>query len=280
MKILEDWFEGRKHLCKTICESCEKEFIQTYFSNQKYIHKFCSHKCINTGRKHTQEWKDKMSLRNSGEGNPFYGKKHDEKIRKIMSEKSILRLAARDENTRNDWKQKISASSTGEKNGFFGKRHDEETCARMSNTRATKIANGEISSNVKGLKGLFISRKTGSIERYDSFYEFLRMKMLDDDDNVSTWKKKHGIKIQYKIDEKQKNYIPDFFVNLKDGSIRIEEIKGYEKEKFLIAKLNSLEKYCKENNYTMSFIDADTFIDLVIKHFGKSIKVLMKEHKS
>lgn len=40
------------------------------------------------GYVHTEEWKQQMSLRNSGEGNPFYGRKHTEKTRnKIINKK-------------------------------------------------------------------------------------------------------------------------------------------------------------------------------------------------
>lgn len=49
--------------------------------------RFCTHKCAainngkrNKGRKHTDEFKQKMSIRNSGVNNPFYGKKHTENV--------------------------------------------------------------------------------------------------------------------------------------------------------------------------------------------------------
>lgn len=38
----------------------------------------------NSGYKHTQEWKDKMSERMSGENNPFYGEEHSEETKKKM----------------------------------------------------------------------------------------------------------------------------------------------------------------------------------------------------
>lgn len=41
----------------------------------------------NVGRKHTEEWKEKMSKRNSGKNNPFYSKKHSKKtLEKITGE--------------------------------------------------------------------------------------------------------------------------------------------------------------------------------------------------
>lgn len=50
---------------------------------------FCCVKCINSGRPHTDEWKDANSIRNSGSGNPFFGKKHKpETIEKQRQEKT------------------------------------------------------------------------------------------------------------------------------------------------------------------------------------------------
>lgn len=37
------------------------------------------------GKKHTDEWKKRMSNRNSGKNNPFYGKKHTEETKRKIS---------------------------------------------------------------------------------------------------------------------------------------------------------------------------------------------------
>ena len=75
------------------------------------------------GKKHTQEVKDIISKKNSGknnwwygkhgENNPNFGKKHTE-----------------------EHKNKISKSVTGEKNPFYGKKHTEETRERMRKNHA------------------------------------------------------------------------------------------------------------------------------------------------
>jgi hypothetical protein len=60
------------------CDTCflTKWYLQNKCNNGK--RKFCSMKCINSGRSHTKEWKKNMSEKNSGVNNPFYGKKHSE----------------------------------------------------------------------------------------------------------------------------------------------------------------------------------------------------------
>jgi hypothetical protein len=48
--------------------------------------KYCSRKCINIGKKHTQEWKDSISERNLGSNNHFFGKKHTQQTKQKMSD--------------------------------------------------------------------------------------------------------------------------------------------------------------------------------------------------
>ena len=63
------------------------------------------------GKKHTKEWKIKMSKRMSGENNPSYGKHHSE-----------------------EWKIKKSEQMKGERNQFFGKHHSEESKNKIRNS--------------------------------------------------------------------------------------------------------------------------------------------------
>lgn len=122
----------------------------------------------------------------------------------------------------------ISEKNKGENNAFFGKHHNEQTRSKMSEKRAKGISEGRISCGPRGKKGLYESTKSGT-QRYDSFYELLRMKMLDIDDNVVMWTKQHGIQIPYYFEINRK-YVPDFLIQ-KTNCITIEEIKGYENPK-------------------------------------------------
>ena len=71
------------------CELCDKKFevnVDNKISNnQRFCSKSCASKVKNIGKKHTDEWKKEMSLRNNGENNPFFGKKHNKNSIKKMS---------------------------------------------------------------------------------------------------------------------------------------------------------------------------------------------------
>ena len=75
------------------CGECGKVFSVNKSNKRHYARKFCSGRCAKTnngksnlGRRHTEEWKANLSLRNSGDKNPFYGKKHTAENVKKFSE--------------------------------------------------------------------------------------------------------------------------------------------------------------------------------------------------
>jgi hypothetical protein len=72
------------------------------------------------GMKHSEETKKKMRLNNSGEKNPFYGKTHSEET-----------------------KQKWLGRKTGNGQGFLGKKHSPETKEKMSLARRGKPSNSK-----------------------------------------------------------------------------------------------------------------------------------------
>lgn len=67
--------------------------------------------------KHTEEWKQKMSLRNSGSGNPMYG------IHLKISEER---------------KKKMSEQFSGAGNPFYGKEHNQEAKEKMRKNNKRK----------------------------------------------------------------------------------------------------------------------------------------------
>ena len=79
-----------------ILEVCKKELLETreifWIKNYKTKNPKFGYNMTNggkgtSGRKLTDEEKNKRSLQNSGEGNPFFGKHHTEETKKIMSSK-------------------------------------------------------------------------------------------------------------------------------------------------------------------------------------------------
>jgi len=257
----EEWLEGKK------CEHGKR--------------KFCSHSCGRKGKKHTDEWKKDLSIKNSGEGNPFYGKKHSEKNTILCRENGAKSLSVfmekLSEEEYNAWLNNKSENSKGSKNPFYGKKHTEETKLKMSETKATLLSNGNLNLNAfKNLiKGWYFSHKSNEKFYYDSFYEFIKMKSLDLDNSVIIWTKKHGIKIPYILNNKIKHYVPDFLIKKEDCTI-LEEVKGYEKSDIKEAKLFALKKFCEENNYTMMVSSVKEISAICINTFGQSLYSLRK----
>lgn len=114
-----------------ICPTCELSFdVNKRNANKKY----CSRKCINKGRSHTEEWKLKMSVRNSGANNPFFGKKHTrEFIERMSQERSGKSWEERlGEDKAKSLKEQFSLMFSGMSNPFFGKEHSLESRAKIS----------------------------------------------------------------------------------------------------------------------------------------------------
>lgn len=94
------------------------------------------------GKKHTDEWKQKLSEMNSGEGNPFYGKTHSEKTRQKWSEKRVgvkykkgRRSAMFGKTHSEETKRKMRDAMSGSNNPFFGRKHSEETKRKISEAK-------------------------------------------------------------------------------------------------------------------------------------------------
>lgn len=147
------------------------------------------------------------------------------------------------------------ARSFQTKNPMKGRRHKLESKAKMSLAKSSLIANGEfnIKSNNRGIKMTHVSTKSNETFYADSALEKLRMIQLDNDKSVKTWTKRHGIKIPYSFNNQIKNYVPDFYIELNDGEIIIEETKGNVTNVDLIKK-DYAEIYCSHRNWTYKFV--------------------------
>jgi len=96
-------------------------------------------------------------------------------------------------------------------------------------------------------------------ELYDSDLEKYYMVELEGMPGVKTWTKKHNIKIPYRFFFIKRNYIPDFLVELNDGSKEIHETKGLPFLFLLSTKLKkqSAEEYCRKLGWKYKFITKD-----------------------
>lgn len=93
-------------------------------------------------------------------------------------------------------------------------------------------------------------------EDYDSALEREYMVELERDSAVKSWTKKHGIKIPYKFLGLTRHYLPDFFVEYKDGSKEIHETKGLPLLLWLSTKLKgqTAEEFCKAKGWKYKMI--------------------------
>ena len=238
---------------------------------------FCSCHC-NNQRPLTEECKRKLSERMLGSRNPFFGKRHCPELRNIIVQSYKATWASLTDDERETRRQKNSARRAGPKSPMYGRRHSELARKRMSATRSRLISEGVVSSNNRGRSGQYLSSKTNVLEKYDSCYELARMKLLDIDDNVLTWTKKHGIMIPYTLDGVSHNYIPDFLISYV-STMTIEEVKGYEDQSKLSAKIEAATQYCQQMKYQYRLMMFDELESLLKHQLGYNMRALLKETK-
>jgi hypothetical protein len=166
-----------------------------------------------------------------------------------------------------------SCAKSGERNSFYGKTHSNITREKLSKSRSNAIANGSYNdkSNSRGYKGYYYSVKNDEEFYFDSATELLRMVKLDGDSSILKWTKNHGIILEYFKDYKR-NYHPDFLITYKDGTIVLEEVKGYinsnneEKKKVL-------KKYTNKMGYKYSWVTVSDFT------VGREYRNFLKDFK-
>lgn len=244
---------------KRNCPQCNK--LKIYKTKLGWKRAFDENKmclsCTKTGIKYSDEANKKKGR--FGKENAFYGKTHSDVTKHKISETLINPNGDFQKWINSDEAKKLfqtySDKMIGEGNHFYGKRHSREVTERMSIIKTEKIASGELNPfvNAWGNKGSYKSIKTKLVEFYHSDLELVRMMMLDIDNDVVHWTKKHGIGIPYFYKGVVKNYVPDFLITNSDDSKTLEETKGYDPKAKL--KKNALKKYCKENNFTYNWID-------------------------
>lgn len=101
---------------------------------------------INKGRKRPQHAIDSQREKVRGEGNGFYGKKHTEETKKLISEMASKRVGENNsfygkthsEESRKRISEGRKGKCVGEENPFYGKTHTEETKEKMRKARIGK----------------------------------------------------------------------------------------------------------------------------------------------
>lgn len=152
------------------------------------------------------------------------------------------------------------------KSSLTGRKRTNQTKENIKASHWTKKSKDEVDSIIQRIflkdsqlkdteKGWFTSIKSGHEMFYMSSYEYKRLSRLETHSDVEWFTTAHGIKIKYSLDGNEHFYIPDIHIRWKDGSVTLEEIKGYIREPAKhAAKVQAADSFCKENNMKYSVI--------------------------
>jgi hypothetical protein len=233
-----------------ICElnGCDNTFL--IYPNTKTPKRLCSRKC-------QIEW---QKINMVGEKNPNYGNRKPNMFKHSEESKNLIKQKIKE-----SWKKE---SRLKKHLDFFERHrlpdgsmdwHTEEFREKISKANIIRLENNETNFSYKNcIKGFLLNIKTNESEYYHSSWEMNKMIELNENNNVIFWTKKHGIHIKYYYKNFNKLYLPDFYVEYKNGVKKIEEIKGYiEDEEQLKIKIIACKEYCKNNNleYTIDYVE-------------------------
>lgn len=191
------------------------------------------------------EVKQQFKEQFNGNKNPNFGNNWSEEQKKESSEKMIEKYKDPiyfEKFIKSHW------SNNEESKKIISEKHSKF----MSNA----ISSGEIQINTGYKCGWFLSNKMKQSFYYMSSYELRRMEVLENSSLVVGYTNKHGIKLKYKKENgKYSYYIPDILITFNNGNKRLEEIKGYIKDKKIFEAKNKVAlSFCKDNNIEYKLI--------------------------
>jgi len=230
----------------------------------------------------------KCRLCNSiGENNPFYGKTHSEKVRKMLSDFRETNL----EVFRSDvFKDKMSIISSGGKNPMSGRsfydiwveKYGKETADKkmIEFKKKQSVNNSGKNNNMYGKPSPNGSGNGWSGWYNDYFFKSLKELscMLTFEKMGYSWESAERKKFRIKYidwDGSERNYYPDFF--LSDRKIIIEcKPEHLWESANVVCKRKYAEKFCKEKGYTYEFMNPVRLTDSIILelHDNGSVKFI------
>ena len=222
------------------------------------------------GFKMSEEQKELRSNMFSGEGNPFYGKKHSEKTKIKMSEnhadisgdKNPFKKSLENPEKLKEHKERCQA---------IWDNRDEEYREKFSQKLSNAIANSDSLKNSNLHKnhksGHYESKKCGKIF-YRSSWELKLCQLLDIDESVERYTVEEFC-LDYTIEEKIRTLKIDFMIYYKNNHKLMIEVKPLGLQEFgnNPFKIKAMNKYCKENN-----IDFKVFSKTEIDNYEKELK--------
>ena len=196
--------------------------------------------------RHTEEFKQRLRKRQTGENNISKRLEVQEKMRK-----------AKLDNPTKYWlgkKRKMDAKYMQSQRkiiGMQGKQHTKEMKENMSILKSKQtseyIVSGKLFNGNSKYRGQFWSNKNNKYIYYQSFYEQRFLEILEQDTNVVSFDRCKII-LKYIKNNKLKRYIPDFEICQIRGIKKIIEVKPLKLILYNLEKIDVLKDYCKKNN--------------------------------
>jgi len=282
-------------LWKRMCPECKKEIqYKTYMSwysscKRNKLCGSCTHK-----KGHAKPWTEERRLecsrRNSGEGNPFYGKHHSEesKTKYVNSRKKSYNVS---KYKTQEFKEKQSKINSGKNNFFYGKslydifikKYGKEIADKKWENRKKQISikNGGKNNPMYGKPS-----PQGSGNGWSGWYNgwfFRSLRELSYMINVierfnMKWQtmEKKRFSIPY-IDWEgtNRNYFPDFLIEDK----YVVEIKPKKlwNSPSILAKRKSAELWCIDNGYKYKIVEPKILTESKILNLHKNGKIKFLE---
>ena len=141
--------------------------------------------------------------------------------------------------------KKSARARRGKPSSRKGFHHSKESKEKISKSQVLRFAeHPELCGNNRFRRGWYKSKVTELREYYQSSYELVRFKQLDE--AGVQWTKRHGLSIEYEFKGSTHRYVPDILV---EGKV-LEEIKGSHllRKPRERAKLVAGSRWCLDNH--------------------------------
>lgn len=194
--------------------------------------------------KHTKEWKEMMSKKNSGSNNPFFGKKHSEASKKKMSKSIKESQLFKDAVSNPERLKKQKERMTGKNNPNYGKKISEKQKQILRDTHKNKIVSEKTKQKLSdALKGRKLSethkKKIGNAHRNKIVSEETKNKIsLSNTGKVKSQKEKD------KISKSMKKAILEII----DNKINRRWESAKEAHLDLNVSIRSIQYICRKRN--------------------------------
>lgn len=214
------------------------------------------------GYKFSDERKEKYREMNSGEGNPFFGKKHSNKTKELMSENHadftgennpLVKWLNEDEKNREEYCQKMKEVWKNPNNAKI-------LSERNSKSVESAILNGNHNPYSNCLHGWYESKKFSTKFYYQSSYELKFLQFCESSSKITVLEKSKFVISYIDKNGKQRKYFPDFLANGKIlVEIKPESMLGYNNNE---EKIQFAKKYCSENGLEYKLLMEEELDDL------------------